>query len=59
MSEYIDAYIGDMLPLLRPTWERFYGPDSGCEEEFLAIMESHRAFFAHRREAVEAWEFGV
>ena len=55
MSSFIDRYKEDMEPVLEKSWARFYGRNNDKAVEFDDMMESHRAFFTGRYEAVKNW----
>lgn len=55
VSAYIDSYIETMIPLLTPTWDRFYGSDNTNLEDFLSTMEGCRSFFLGRKAVVDSW----
>jgi len=55
MNVLIDSYIANISPLLEKSWERFYGKENDKYTVFTDMMESHRAFFNGRYEAVQKW----
>ena len=55
MSRFIDEYEKEMTPVLEKSWDRFYGKDNDKDKVFSDMMESHRAFFYGRIDAVKSW----